>query len=215
MPNPDLEKYISTSRENKVPDVTIKDQLIKSGWNENDVSAALIPIAPVVPSIPPPPVPQFGMWVAFEYVILFISLYISASALAGIMHIAVDNLIPDTLSNTSGYDYSSVFNDFLIKAYLASLIVVFPIFAVLFVILKRQMLHIPAVRNLRTRKVLIYLTMVGTFLLMIGHLIMTIFGFLSGSVTTRAIGHFGVTLLVAGSIFVYLLLEVREDRKVR
>ena len=215
MPNPELEKFVTTSRENKISDPAIKDQLIKSGWNEDDVTAALTPTISAVPNIPPPPVPQFGMWVAFQYVILFISLYISASALAGIMHIGVDNSITDTLSNNYGYDYSSSFNDFFIKAYLASLIVAFPIFAALFIILKRQMLHIPAVRNLRIRKILFYLTLIGTFLLMIGHLILTIFGFLSGSVTGRSIGHFGVTLLVAGSIFIYLLLEVREDRKVK
>lgn len=215
MPNPELEKYIATSRENKITDEAIKSQLVESGWNENDVTAALTPTSSDVPNIPPPPVPQFGMWVAFQYVILFISLYISASALAGVLHIGVDTSIPDALSTSSGYDYSTGINDFLIKAYLACLIVGFPIFAALFIILKRQMLHIPAVRNLRARKTLIYLTLIGTFLLMIGHLIMTIFGFLSGSVTTRSIAHFGVTLLVAGSIFVYLLLEVREDRKVK
>lgn len=215
MPNSELEKYVATSRENKISDDIIKEQLVKSGWNEDDVTAALTPAASTVPNTPPPPVPQFGMWVAFQYVILFISLYISASALAGILHIGVDNSIPDALSNSSGSGYSTSVNDFLMKAYLACLIVGFPIFAALFIILKRQMLHIPAVRNLRTRKILIYLTLVGTFLLMIGHLIMTIFGFLGGSVTTRSIAHFGITLLVAGSIFVYLLLEVREDRKVK
>ncbi len=212
MANSDLLKYIEAARAQKVPDETTKAQLIKSGWSEHDVTDALTPSSASGPSLPPPPVPQFGMWVSFQYIILFICLYVWATSFGGILHHGVDKLIKDELDNTSLNYYGSV-DDWLLKTYIAGISVAFPIFALLFIVLKRQLLNKPAVKNLRARKILIYLTLVGTFLIMLGHVIMTIFNFLGGNTSMRSLGHLGVTFLVAGSIFVYLLNEVREDRK--
>ena len=211
MPNPELEKYIASAREQKVPDDQIRSQLIKSGWPESDVGEALAPKPLSSVGLPPPPAPHFGMWVTFQYIILFISLYVSGTALGGILHNAVNRFISDPLDQTRYY--SSGVDDFMLRGYLAAIIVAFPIFAFLFVILKKQAIEKSGVRSLRARKILIYLTLVGTFVIMIGHLIGTVYGFLGGSVTTRSLAHLGVTFLVAGSIFFYLLNEVREDRK--
>lgn len=207
----ELDKYIVSSREQKVPDSDIKAQLIKSGWGEAEVDKGLA-VSPAGDFLPPPPVPRFGMWVAFQYIILFISLYISATSFAGILHQIVNDKITDSLDNI-GYSYAATFNDSLVRVYIAALIVAFPIFLVLFLILKRQVLQKPIVKSLKARKVLIYLTLVGTFLIMLGHLIMEIYGLLSGTTTTRSLAHLGVTLLVAGSIFIYFIFEVKEDRK--
>jgi len=210
MPNPDLEKYIAAARAQKAPDDQIKQQLLTGGWAEAEVTAALTPQPQGAPNLPPPPAPRFGMWVAFQYIILFISLYLTATALGGVLHIAVDNIFQDKIDP---YDYGRNINSFLLNFYLAFLIVGFPIFAWLFIVLKKQAIQKPAVKNLTARKVLIYLTLVGTFLIMVGHLIGTLISFLSGTTALSSIFHLGVTFLVAGSIFVYLLLAVKEDRK--
>jgi len=214
MPNPELEKYIVSSREQKISDDEIRTHLLKSGWSESEILETLNPIPTVAPNVPPPPVPRVGMWVAFEYVILFIALYISATSIGGILHYAVDKYLPDTLKNSDvGAYIGATFSDVILKGYLAGLIVAFPIFALLFVLLKKEILSKPAVKSLRARKLLFYITMVGTFLIMIWHLITTVFGFLNGVTSVNSIAHLAVTFLVAGSIFGYLLIEVKEDRK--
>ncbi len=214
MSNPDLEKYIASSREQNIGDEEIKSHLIKAGWSEGEVLEALNPIPTVAPNIPPPPVPRVGMWVGFEYVILFIALYISATSIGGILHYAVDKYIPDVLKSSDiGAYVGATFSDILLKGYLAALIVAFPIFALLFVLLKKEVINKPVVKSLRARKLLFYITLVGTFLIMIWHLITTIFGFLNGVTSVNSVAHLAVTFLVAGSIFVYLLVEVKEDRK--
>lgn len=207
MPNPDLISYISSLRSKNINDQVIKEKLIGSGWPENEILVALSP-QNTVNDVPPPPVPHFGMWVAFEYIILFITLYIWATSFGGILHYAVDKNIKDPIDNLS---FSSSLN-IVIPGYLSGLIVAFPIFAVLFLILKRQVREKPAVKNLRARKVLIYLTLLGTFLLMIGHILTTVWGFLSAATTLKSFMHLLVTLVVAGSIFIYFLIEVRGDR---
>lgn len=211
MANPELEKYVKSAREQKVPDEQIRMQLVQSGWAEAEVIEAMVPSSLSVPTLPPPPVPHFGMWVAFQYIILFISLYMSATSFAGILHYAVSKLIPDALDKTSYL--GSFYDNYLIRGYLAALIVAFPIFAFLYLLLKKQVLATPAIRNLRARKQLIYITLVGTFLIMFYDVIRTVYDLLSGAVTARSIANFFITVLVAGSIFIYFILEVKGDRK--
>lgn len=210
MPNQDLVKYITSLRNQNVNDQLIKEKLIESGWPENEILSALVPQSTI--NNIPPPVPHFGMWVAFQYIILFITLYIWATCFGGILHYAVDQNIKDPIDNLS-YSFGSRLGSIIMPGYLAGLIVSFPIFAALFLILKKQAKEKPGVKNLRVRKVLIYLTLIGTFLVMIGHLISTIYGFLSAATTLRSLMHLLVTLLVAGSIFIYFLMEVWGDRK--
>lgn len=213
MAHQELDKYIEGARAQKVNDTIIREQLVKAGWSENDVKEALTPRVDSPINLPPPPVPQFGMWVTFEYVLLFISLYVTATAFAGILHNWVDSVLKDTLTTSSYNSYSSSPDDYLLRIWIACIIVGFPLFAILFVAVKKQLMDKPAIKNLRARKQLIYVTLVMTFIIMIGHLIMTIFGLLDGKATGNSFAHLGVTFGVAGSIFTYLMNEVREDRK--
>lgn len=221
MVNPELEKYINAARERKVSDEVIKSELIKSGWSESDVLEALTSKPSTGIDVPPPPVPRFGMWVAFQYILLFISLYVTATAVSSILHYAVDDFIRDPLDKTgydrysgfAGFDYFSLLFGDQLLILLAALIVAFPIFGALFLIVKKEAIAKPAIRGLKTRKILIYITLVITFLILVGHLIGTIYSFLSGTVTTRILAHLVVTFAITGSIFAYLLREVWEDRK--
>jgi len=104
------------------------------------------------------------MWVAFQYVILFISLYISFTALGFILHDAVDKYIADSAKVRNVY---SIISYSLLRWNIAAIIVVYPIFATLFIVLKRQALKNPNIKNLRARKILIYITLVGTFIIMV------------------------------------------------
>lgn len=221
MANPDLEKYIQNSREKKVPDEETKAALVKAGWAEEEVISALATKQSVSGSsaLPPPPVPRVGMWIAFLYILLFISLYVNATAFSQMLKIIADNFIKDSLDKGyySGYSYFSYFlgGSSEITFYLATLIVSFPIFAPLFLYLKKQQLTKPAIKNLHARKLLIYITLVGTFLIMVFDSISTVYGFLNGLATGRSLTHFAITMLVSGSIFLYYLFEVKEDRKIQ
>ena len=211
MSQTDLQKYITDLKAKNIPDDQIKSKLIQSGWPQQDVEKAFSSTLPGT-ELPPPPVPHFSMWITFQYLLVFISMYVSFTALGGILHYAVDKSIPDALDQTS-YSYGYMLNEYFLNGYLASIIITFPIFAILFIILRRQTIEKPAVKNIRSRKILIYFTLVVTFIYMIGHLISTLYMFLQGTSTTRSLLHLVVNLLVAGSIFTYLLLEVRGDRK--
>lgn len=206
-----LEKYIAAAREKKLTTEQIKASLIEAGWSEEQFQPAFaksIKSDLPVPPPPPPPVAHIGMWVGFLYIIFFISLYILATSVGWLFHIAIDKLLPRTAEVSSSYNQFSE-----IRSLIAAIIVSYPIFLSLALVLKKQMRKQPAVRGLRSRKILIYITLIGTFLLMLGHIIFTLNDFLGGTITTGATAHIGVTFLIAGAIFWYFLDEVKADRK--
>ena len=212
MANAELQKYIIDLKAKNIPLETIKSQLISSGWGSSDVERAINETsAPTISTLPPPPVPHFSMWITFEYLILFISMYVSFTALGGILHFGVDRIMPAPLDNSySSYRY---FSTALLTGYMASIIITFPIFFGLLLHLSSMLEKNQAIRNIKSRKILIYITLVVTFIYMITQLIMTVYSFFQGNSTLNTFMHLIVNLLVAGSIFVYLLYGIRGDRK--
>jgi len=214
MVNPNLTAYITKLRSMNVSDETIKEQLVKNGWQIAEVQEALLPTSPSTLTIlPPPPVPRFNMWISFQYVLLFITLWIWSIAMGSIWNYAIDKHIPDNLAKSLSYDYMSVINSTFLQGYLAAIVVAYPFFIGLFISLDKQVEINPGVRNIKTRKILMYFTIVVNFLYMITMLIITVFGFLGATTSTRTIPHLLVNLLIPGSICMFLLQEVREDRK--
>lgn len=213
MADSSLQKYIADLKAKNISESSIKDNLIKSGWSQQDVDKAFISSLPST-ELPPPPVPHYSMWITFEYLILFLAMYASFTSLGGILHYAVDLYFPDPNSvlNNLG-SYQSTASSYLLVGYMASIIITYPIFAILFLHINKSVAKNPGIRNIRSRKLLIYITLVITFIYMISHLIMTVFSFFLGTSSLQTALHLGVNLLVAGSIFGYLIYGIRGDRK--
>lgn len=203
-----LEKYIAAARAKNLPDEQIHAALIASGWTEEQIAQAFTKPNNDLPVPPPPQVVHIGMWVGFLYIIFFISLYVLATSIGWLLHDWVETLKPNPADLYNYYDDKSY-----LRGLLASVIVSFPIFMTLALILKRQLLKQATIRNIRSRKILIYITLVGTFLLMLGHVIYTLYDFLGGNFTDSALKHLLITFLIAGSIFWYFISEVKHDSK--
>lgn len=207
----DLDAYIAKAHEKNLSDEQIKSNLIAAGWPKETAEKAFHQptVDPLLPPPPPPPVAQVGMWTGFLYIIFFVCLYICATAISFIFHHGIDSIFPPSYETYT--DFSGLY-DATIQGSLAAIIVSFPLFAFLAFALKKQLVKNPAIRNIRSRKILIYITLVGAFLIMIGHIIGTVYGFLNGSTNSlNTLGHLGVTLLIAGSIFAYFITEVKHD----
>src|SRR5688572_8851849 len=101
--NPQLINYIQQKRLAGVPDDQIKQNLLESGWELSQVSQALS-INPGNDA-PPPPVPLPAQPIAvvntfttrgIEYVIMFISLWVTATTIGVLLHDLVDNMFTTT-----------------------------------------------------------------------------------------------------------------------
>lgn len=209
-----LYKYIQAARNKKVDDEQIKAVLIKAGWPEDQINQALKSEKEddsLIPPPPPPPVSNIGMWTGFLYIIFFISLYILATSVGGVFHEWIDKVIPLPANDANSYLYD--YRDSILKGYISAIIVSYPIFAGLAIYLKKQLVKQPLVENLKIRKILIYITLIITFLISIGHIIFTIYDYLNGNIQLNAFGHLIITVIIAGFIFGYYLTTIIHDRK--
>lgn len=170
-------------------------------------------------SVPPSPSSStasvYSMWDAFEHVLLFISLYTVAISIALMLHLFVDKWSPDIFR--SGYGFSPSFASFqpyLLRGYMAALIVSYPIFSFLFLKIAGRTKNLPSLRNLRARKIFIYLTLIGTFIISMISIIQIVLNFLNGNITVNFLLHFFVTFGISGLIFMYYVSQVKGDRQI-
>src|SRR3990167_11137880 len=155
-----------------------------------------------------------SLWDTFEHILLFISLYVYAIAFTLMLHQFVDVLVPGGGKYVMRGDYFNSFSKYIVRGYMASLIVAYPLFSFFFIRVKKRIMNNLEIRHLRPRKTLIYFTMVVAFIIVLSSIISIIFNFLNGNVSVNFVLHFLATVLVAGLIFAYLLNEVKEERKV-
>lgn len=227
--NPALTDYIKQKRESKVDDGKIRQNLIEQGWPTADVEKAMgishdndaPPPPPLVPSQVsvssqnPTPVVNTFTTRGIEYLIMFISLWVTATSIGFLLHQLVDS----ALGGGSGDD----FYGFIEPVTSASLVVALPIFAILFLRLKKAEQNDPSVRQDHSRRRAINITLVVTFLIGIFKVIGTVYQLISGggdstfydSVSTynplTEIMHLIITLGIAGGIFAYYWHDLHQS----
>lgn len=114
-----------------------------------------------------------------------------------------DPLVSDFFSNNYSYG--------LIRYSLASIIIVFPLFIWGSWFLNKIYLKTPEIRQMKTRKWIIYFTLFVIALIIVGDLVRTLLSFLNGEITLRFILKALSVLIVTGSIFGYYLWDVRRE----
>jgi hypothetical protein len=230
--NEALAKYISDARTKGHSNEKIQHDLVAGGWSEAMVKAGLKGEDPLeVP--PPPPAPaitaaapivsasdpvagtdtavkvvSMKTTAGIEYLIMFISMWVAAMSLGAVLHSLVDQAFGQDSVYTTVVSFST-----------AALVVSLPIFAWLFLYLKRKELAHPEIRRDQNRKAAVQLTLIITFIIGIIKLVMYVYQLLNtgnadagggGSVVGNFL-HTLITLGIAGGIFFYYWRD--EHRK--
>lgn len=164
---------------------------------------------------------------AFGYLFMFINLYIIATAVGMILHFSAEKLFPIIGNPGSGAgELPDIFSVLVVELigpsygvisplvpYLATLIVIYPFFAILFLWVNKRTLLEPEIRKLDMRKLLLYLTLAATFIFMIYKFIYLVMNLLTGNGSLNFLSHFFITVSINLTIFLYCFYELREDRK--
>lgn len=149
----------------------------------------------------------------FLHLFVIIMLYFSAVNFLILLFQYINYFITDELYKTDYYQM--MFSSGLIRFALASLIIVFPIFIFTSRYLNKSYTKSPAIREMRTRKWLIYFTLFVASLIMVGDLVRIILTFLEGEMTVRFILKALSILFVTGLIFYYYLCDLKKEEKAR
>ncbi len=230
--NDQLVDYITRKRDAGLEEDKIRANLITSGWSADLVDSALK--ADLSDEVPLPPQPTQGLGPVantnnpvavvnvattrgIEYLIMFIGLWITASAIGSLLHGSIETLAGEESFYTNIAPFSA-----------AALIVALPIFVYLFLRLKKAELQEPEIRKDPSRKKAIQLTLIVTFLIGIGKIMGYIFSLLNGGgedggffggggyASEMAISpiydilHTFITLGIAGGIFLYYWRDIHK-----
>lgn len=209
-----ISEYIENSRNEGVEDAKIRQNLLEKGWKDSEISKHLNGNNSL--NVPSPPEQKTStgahLWITFEYILMFISLYIVIFSIWYILFQLVGSwLLPD--KTTGSYGYYSYYSYGSTEKPLAALIVSLPIFSVLFLHLSRLENKKPELRKLIARKILIYITMLINFIIILASLITLVSELLDGNVTTISVVRIFLTIFLTSLVFAYCISLVLEDKK--
>ena len=146
----------------------------------------------------------------FLHLFVIIMLYAATINFLTLAFQYINVWVPDTLSEINFYTQNQYHNT--IRFALAFFIIIFPVFILTSWSLNRSYLKNPAVKDMKTRKWLIYFTLFTAALIIIGDLVRIVFVFLEGEITTRFILKAISVLFVIIVIFGYYLWDIKRTK---
>lgn len=218
-----LKDFITSKRELGLTDSEIREKLLNAGWRSEDVDRGLK--GEVEDDVPRPDyneekpkssgMKDVDQWVAFEHVLMFISLFVFVIATTLLLGEFINKWIPNEKTN-SAYSYLmsvSSYQQTIVRSYMATIIVSYPLFAFLFLRTTRRIKMNPEEQFLPSRRKLIYVTLVATFLVFFVGVITIIYRMISGDLNLNAVTHLLMRMGISGFIFGYYLIEVRKSHE--
>jgi uncharacterized protein YacL len=188
----------------------IRKALAGAGWQQDEITNALDSFAETPFVIPVPKrKPYVSAQEAFMYLVLFLTLYISAIALGTLLFQFINRWLPDALLN----DYNRFGSLNAIRQSTASLIIAYPIFLAMSALLRRAIVRDPDKKSSKIRKWLTYITLFIAAGIIIGDLIALVMSFLNGDLTLRFILKVLTVGGIAGVIFGYYLWDLKRDNE--
>lgn len=146
----------------------------------------------------------------FVYLAGFAGLYVSAISLLSLLFAIINRVLPDILNTYSSYSYVDNFYSGPIRAAIASLIVIFPLYLFLAAYIDRYLHANPEKKELAVRKWLTYLTLFLTGVAVVIDLVVLVNTFLGGEITARFIWKVISVFVVSGSVFGYYFYDLRK-----
>lgn len=206
MPN-ELQSFVHDALVNKEPRKRIKEALKKAGWQQDEIEKAVDSFEDSDFSIPVPRRrPYLSAREAFMYLVMFLTLYVSAISFGTLLFQFINYSYPDVAQY---YDR----NIQVIRQAVSSMIIAYPVFLFVSWRLRRAITKDPEKRSSRIRKWLTYFTLFIAAGIIIGDLIALVSNFLNGDLSLRFILKVLVVGGIAGAIYGYYFWDLRNEEK--
>jgi hypothetical protein len=141
----------------------------------------------------------------FLYLGVIVTLYVSAISLLRLLFETINTIFPDPLEFRGGFSSGSL------RAAIAALIVVFPLYVFLSWYTEYDYKKHPEKREISIRKWLVYLTLFVAGITLVVDLIVLIDRFLEGDLTTRFVFKVFAVFFVSAAVFGYFIYNLRRD----
>jgi hypothetical protein len=213
--NADLQQFVRDSLARGLPREAIRAQLEQAGWRPEEIDAAL---AAWVETDFAVPVPRrrthLSAREAFLYLVLFVTLYVTAFNVGALLFQFIERWLPDP-AISPGSSYVDRFNARAVRDSIAALLIAYPAFVFLSAYIGRMLKREPDKRGSGVRKWLTYITLFLAALVILGDLTFVVARLLSGELAPRFLARTLVVLLIAGYVFGHYLGDLRQDEDER
>lgn len=204
----ELERFVRDALAAGVPRPQVESTLAAAGWRDSQVRAALAAYADVAFPVPVPrPRPQLSAREAFEYLLLFASLYLVAWHLGSLQFDLINHFLPDAAD--PAYRVQRLGQS--MRWSIASLVVAFPLFAWLAWRIGGEVARDPNRRLSPVRRWLTYLTLFVAATVLVCDLVVLVYNVLGGEASLRFVLKVAVVGLIAGTAFGYYLSDLRRE----
>jgi hypothetical protein len=211
--NEELVGFVREALARKVPRAEIEQALLRGGWTKEQMRAALDAFVDTDFPLPVPRArPYLSAREAFQYMVLFATLYTSAYYLGSLLFDFINLSFPDPSWVTDGFAYDEYARE-SIRWSVSALIVAFPVFLYTSWLTSRAIALDPVKRSSKIRRWLTYLTMFIAATVLIGDVTTLVYNLLGGELTVRFVLKVLTVALIAGTAFTYYLRDLRLDEQ--
>ena len=204
--NSDLDRFIRDAMLAGQSRDAIRNALLAAGWTPEQLAGALDDYAEVDFPVPvPKPRASVSAREAFQYLLLFATLYLSAWHLGSLLFDLINRWFPDP-DSYNGY----MFRDSM-RFSVAALVIAFPVFAFTAHRIGRAVARFPIKRLSPVRRWLTYLTLFIAAGVLIGDMTTLLYNVLGGEATPRFLCKVLVVAVIAGGIFYYYMQDLRRE----
>ena len=185
----------------------IATALQSAGWPDDQVRAALTQWAEVPFAMPVPrPVPVASARQAFQYLLLFLALYLSAWQGGYLLFALIEHLLPDAIDGLR-----APLEGGGVRWAIALLVVTWLLYLWLARLIGTERRHQPMARLSGVRRWLTWMALLVSATVIVGDLATLVYSLLGGELSLRFTLKVGVVGAIAGSIFGWYLGELRAD----
>jgi uncharacterized protein DUF5671 len=190
----------------------IREKLLAAGWRPEEVETALDAFAEIESPIPVPRRrPYLSARETFFYLVLFVTLYLTAINVGSVLFQGVNRAVPEVRGTTSSWER---FSPEAARGAVAAILIAFPIFLFMSRLIGGTIARDPEKRASKIRKWLTYITLFISACVIIGDLTFLVTQVLSGELALRVGLKALAVFLISGVIFAHYLSDLRreEDR---
>ena len=202
--NEELYGFVKDAMTQGASQEEIRNVLLSAGWGEPQVRQALAGYGESPYGVPVPKPRKSEAREAFIYVVLFVTMYLSAFNLGNLAFQYINQSFPIPGQQGVPIEYA-------IRWSTSILIVALPVFFVLTRMTNRAIRRDPSRQPSDMRRRLTYLTMVVSSFVLLGVFSTVVYNFLGDALTARFVLKALSAGMIATGVFGYYLRDVRED----
>jgi hypothetical protein len=204
----DLRLFVREALARVIPRDAIRARLAEAGWRADEIDDALAAWADADFPIPVPRRrPYLSAHETFLYLVLFVTLYLTAWHVGAIGFALVDHWLPDPARRFGELDTARR----MVRDSVAWLLVGWPVYLALSAAIGGLLRREPAKRESRIRKWLTYATLFVAALVILGDLVQLVVRLLSGELPPRFLAKTAIVALIAGWAFGRFLTQIRRE----